>query len=112
MPSLNPIGDLADCEERANMTLMEDAMTEAESARMQQMQSDVGIESFDPSDHPSTLETEKEFLDERFSDPDFEAYATQMVQEALDDPRPPVPIEEVRKRLDRKYAEARKTYGQ
>jgi hypothetical protein len=87
-------------------------MTKAKSAGKQRMQNGSFTESFDLPDQLTMLEEENLRPNDRFDDPEFEAYAMQMLKDALADPRPAVPIAEVRRRLDRKFAEARKTYGQ
>lgn len=45
------------------------------------------------------------------SDPEWQAYEKRMIQEALDDPRPSVPIEEAFARLDARIAEYKAKHG-
>lgn len=54
------------------------------------------------------LEREEEMLDRVLppipeGDPEWDAYVRAKVQESLDDPRPPIPAEEVRRRLRERH---------
>ncbi len=64
----------------------------------------------DPPERELTPEEEKALLDEWFADPEFEAYVMEKVQESLDDPRPPIPSEEVWARMEKWFEEARQKY--
>jgi hypothetical protein len=94
------------------MATLEDAMTKARP-HSQGFSGDFDpTDFFDPPERELTPEEEKALLDEWFADPEFEAYVMEKVQESLDDPRPPVPMAEVRERMERKFAAARFKYGQ
>lgn len=61
------------------------------------------------------LEREEEMLDRILppipeGDPEWDAHVRRKVQEALDDPRPPIPADEVRRRLRERH-EARLRRG-
>lgn len=66
--------------------------------------------SFDSPERALTPEEENALLDDWSNDPEFEAYVRAKVQESLDDPRPPVPSEEVWARVDQWIEEARRKY--
>lgn len=57
-----------------------------------------------------TWDEERQLGDEWLADPDFKASVMAAVQKSLDDPRPAVSIDEIRRRMEAKFGEARRNW--
>ncbi|MBB4064713.1 antitoxin PaaA2 family protein [Gellertiella hungarica] len=61
---------------------------------------------------PETLswDEERQVGDDWLNDADYAAHVRAAIEKALDDPRPTIPLDEVRRRMEAKLLEVRRTW--